>query len=321
MERKKYLDIAKGITLILVVWGHAGMGISSLGTAIIQFHMPLFFLVSGHFFKNTQEIICNRILKKTKHLIIPYFTFSIFYLLLEVAKSLVLHRSLDIMEFFSLLFYWNGNVVRLGVPIWFLPVLFFTEVLYMLIDKYAGRYSTIICTALAIIAFVWMPVLPFGLRISCIGLLFFMIGNRSKELFDYFESNRVLSLSIGIGLLVIEFILAQYNQGVNLYRYSFGVSWIRYVFLAIVGAFGVICVGRGIATNRLLEWISKQSLFILSTHFVILIVVNFVFDKIKLGWVKGVFVTIICFVSEYLAIAVIKRIKLFNTLDKILGIM
>lgn len=55
MERKSYLDVAKGFDLLLVVWGHAGMGVPGLGTAIIQFHMPLFFIVSGYLFKNMQN--------------------------------------------------------------------------------------------------------------------------------------------------------------------------------------------------------------------------------------------------------------------------
>lgn len=321
MERKRYLDVAKGIALILVIWGHAGMEVPRLGTAIIQFHMPLFFMASGYLFKNTQEATCNKILKKAKRLLIPYFIFSVVYLFLGAVRDLLLHQSVDITESFSLLFYWNDNVVRLGTPMWFLPVLFFTDVIYILIKKYADRYSTIICVVLAVIAFVWMPVLPFGLRISCIGLLFFMIGDRSKDLFSYFESNRLLSLATGIELLVLEYILAKYNPGVNLYRYSFGVSWVRYVFLAIIGAFGVIFMGGGIKTNKILEWASKQSLFILATHFIILAAINCVVSGLELGWIKGVIITILCLLIEFFIIGVVKKMKVLDGFSRMLGIM
>lgn len=245
MERKSYLDVAKGIALLLVVWGHAGMGVPGLGTAIIQFHMPLFFIVSGYLFKNTQNKTGSKFLKKAKRLLVLYFIFSLIYLLLGTTKDLLAHQPVDIKEFMELLFYWNGNVVRMGTPMWFLPVLFFTDVIYTLLKRYVDRYSVLICTILAIVAFMWMPVLPFGLRIACIGVFFFMVGDNSKKLIGSFEGRRWLSLAVGIVLLVAVYMLAQLNPGVNLYRYSFGESWILYIILAIIGAFGVIFAGGG----------------------------------------------------------------------------
>lgn len=321
MERKSYLDVAKGIALLLVVWGHAGMRVPGLGTAIIQFHMPLFFIVSGYLFKNSQNKIGNKILKKAKRLLVPYFVFSLIYLLLDTAKDLMTHQSLDIKEVMSLLFYWDGNVVRMGTPMWFLPVLFFTDVIYTLLKRYAGKYAVMVCVILAVFAFIWMPVFPFGLRISCIGVYFFMIGDYSKKLIGRFEGRRWLCLVVGIVLLTAEYMLAQMNPGVNLYRYSFGKSWICYIFLAIIGAFGVIFVGGGITKSKWLEWISRQSLFILATHFIILMIINAIGGKLGVEYVNGVLITVLCFLTEYLVIAIIKKFKSLNALSGALGIV
>lgn len=321
MERKRYLDVAKGMALILVIWGHAGMSIPGLGTAIIQFHMPLFFVVSGYLFKNTQGTIRNRIVKKAKRLLVPYFIFSVVYLSFGVIKSFLLHQSVNVAELISLLFYLNGNVVRIGTPMWFLPVLFFTDVIYTLIKKTENKYTIIICIVLAVVAFEWMPILPFGLRISCIGLFFFMIGNCSKSLVDYFEGNRSLSVVVGIALLVLEFAFAQYNPGVNLYRYSFGVSWVRYILLAVIGAFGLIFIGGGIESNKILEWISKQSLFILSTHFIIIMLIDAIFSKLGLEWASGIFITALCLLVEVLVIMGIKKFKWLKVFGSKLGII
>ena len=43
-QRDKSIDIAKGIGIILVVYGHLACPISE---EIFLFHMPLFFLLSG----------------------------------------------------------------------------------------------------------------------------------------------------------------------------------------------------------------------------------------------------------------------------------
>ena len=43
MKRLKYVDIAKGIAIIMVIIGHSTSGV--LRGTIFSFHMPLFFLI------------------------------------------------------------------------------------------------------------------------------------------------------------------------------------------------------------------------------------------------------------------------------------
>lgn len=51
-EKKRDIsfDIAKGIGMFLVVMGHVH-GMNRTYGVIYSFHMPLFFLISGYFFK------------------------------------------------------------------------------------------------------------------------------------------------------------------------------------------------------------------------------------------------------------------------------
>ncbi|MCM1174356.1 MAG: acyltransferase family protein [Blautia sp.] len=48
MEREEWLDVAKGIGIIMVVTQHFLGG--KLGEWILMFHMPLFFFLSGYIF-------------------------------------------------------------------------------------------------------------------------------------------------------------------------------------------------------------------------------------------------------------------------------
>ena len=50
-QRDAVVDIAKGIGILLVVYGHLH---NPINTFIYAFHMPLFFFLSGFFIKNVK---------------------------------------------------------------------------------------------------------------------------------------------------------------------------------------------------------------------------------------------------------------------------
>ena len=81
-KRFEWIDILKGIGIILVVVGHSNFSFAKATTAmfiqkyIYSFHMPLFFFVSGYLFVKDKYSNFKRFLRvKTKTLMIPYFFF------------------------------------------------------------------------------------------------------------------------------------------------------------------------------------------------------------------------------------------------------
>ena len=80
--RLKYVDIMRGITMILVVYGHmAGeKAVTPLSGITLALRMPLFFFISGFIaykdavFWNKQNY-CNRLLNKSRVQLIPTFVF------------------------------------------------------------------------------------------------------------------------------------------------------------------------------------------------------------------------------------------------------
>ena len=80
-NRIDYLDIAKGIGIILVYIGHCSIDHNgALFRAIYSFHMPLFFMISGLLYGYKRNIgIHKTILGKIISLLMPYFMFSIIY--------------------------------------------------------------------------------------------------------------------------------------------------------------------------------------------------------------------------------------------------
>lgn len=75
-ERDLTIDITKGITIFLMVWGHSIFG-TFAWEKIYLFHMPLFFFISGFFFKNMSFV--SYLKKQITKTIISFYLLLDFY--------------------------------------------------------------------------------------------------------------------------------------------------------------------------------------------------------------------------------------------------
>src|SRR5829696_4262817 len=77
-KRIEYIDIARGICILLVVMGHNDFAVVSpfVYKVIYSFHMPLFFFLSGYFL-NIRPGFWAFFKKRFNSLLKPYF-FTIF---------------------------------------------------------------------------------------------------------------------------------------------------------------------------------------------------------------------------------------------------
>lgn len=84
-ERNKWLDIAKGITIILMVVGHSSIP-ERASNFIYAFHMPLFFIASGWCTNWDKDGLILFIRRKSKSLLIPFVIYSCIVL---ITKKLI----------------------------------------------------------------------------------------------------------------------------------------------------------------------------------------------------------------------------------------
>ena len=80
VNRIEYLDISKGIGIILVVLGHIVYTNPYVMIWISSFHMPLFFIIAGIMLaiKDFDRMdVHTNIRKKARSLVIPYLWFSL----------------------------------------------------------------------------------------------------------------------------------------------------------------------------------------------------------------------------------------------------
>ena len=122
-NRVEHVDIAKGISIILVALFHSR--IYSLAPDIMNamglFRMPLFFFLSGVFFSASADTR-TFLWKKSDALLKPYFA-----TLLTVFLFTVLFGEEDLLRQLIGIFYGNGVTIQSRwIPLWFLTHLFLT---------------------------------------------------------------------------------------------------------------------------------------------------------------------------------------------------
>lgn len=142
MNRIKELDILRGLLIILMVVGHSydtGMSHYHLfcwEDYIYLFHMPGFFLLSGMLIKQDYKLI-DRIKERFHRLIIPY----IVYLSIIGGGTALIKIVIDgdiyvfLKDIAKLILGGNFLVESNVAPIWFLPVLWFSEVAILVVLK------------------------------------------------------------------------------------------------------------------------------------------------------------------------------------------
>ena len=145
-KRLSHIDLAKGLCIILVVYGHAAVHykgypvwdnfLSITNPVIWSFAMPMFFIISGCFQRTRLENpdISNKdyFVRATRSLLLPFYSLSFVYLLVNLTLGRFTHApSLGKMLYALVLEQSNGKLLPSGV-LWFLFTLYSIQILTFL---------------------------------------------------------------------------------------------------------------------------------------------------------------------------------------------
>lgn len=131
-NRIETFDIAKGIGILLMVMGHTGYGDIFL-KLIYTFHMPLFFFISGYFYRPQKNINFKQYLvHQINVLLVPYIVFAIFYEILHYIYT----GEVSISYFFKSLISSNHNRIDVAGALWFLLTLFTAKIIYWFLNHH-----------------------------------------------------------------------------------------------------------------------------------------------------------------------------------------
>lgn len=177
-DRIEYLDIAKGIGIIIVVWFHARGPFHSYFSL---FFMPLFFLISGYLY-NPNNTLSNFIKRKFLSLYVPFVFWNLCFLFLRSLNGFSLSHTIRFTLKVLLTLDKDGDYLG---AIWFLGALFTESVLYKVLDTFLSRWRyrrtfiTVVFCLRAVFAF--RIDLPYRLSRTLILGMFFAIGYLIRE--------------------------------------------------------------------------------------------------------------------------------------------
>lgn len=275
-SRKGYLDIAKAIGLIIVLINHIGLSLGGLNRYLGAFYVSEFFLLAGMTFRVKEtETTKEFILKKAKRLLLPYAGYSIFYLLWYGVRAAA-SGSFQPMDFLkklagsiyarNYLFPGKEEPVYLmeimNAPMWFLPALFLSLVLYYLLSRYFGKkkvYGVAVSFGMAVVLHYFVPVLlPWSIDTVLAMLVLLYLGECFGKV-EYMELTKKKWWLVPVILGV--FVLCVYWNGAgNISIGDYGKSMVLFLVSSGMGTF--LCILISYFIEKYLHFLGKPLMII-----------------------------------------------------------
>ena len=260
-ERNTVIDFAKGATILLMLFDHIRVG----GNFITSFHMPLFFILSGYFYKDIP--LRETIIKKAKGLLIPYVVIDLTLSLIEIIKIIII-GGFDIKEelLSRLVGFVTGNNRH---ATWFFISLFLSHTIYAVIviisKKSKILYAILVLTVSVGGYFISTPklFLPYQIDLAMMCVLFISIGHMSHK---YYEKVPSVVKYIGLAISLPIWIVGIYEGGIVLSFRYFPVYPLC-VIAAICGTYVMMYVYKYLNKipyfNTLIRWYGRNTITIM----------------------------------------------------------
>ncbi len=295
--RLTWIDYAKGIAIILVLYRHVFEGIKQSGISVqnyisleyanimfFSFRMPLFFIVSGIFVAGSlrKRTLSEFISTKARTILWPYFLWGALQITLQLIFSKYVNGQRTLIDY-TYLFYLPREIEQF----WYLYGLFNVTVLYVLLKEKVGL-NPIQNIGLGII-FYYASAWAFqnNIIIGFVGdilhyYIFFAIGDaisrfiNDRANFRLFESWKLLAL------LLVPFVLTQVyflKENMNFiatvakYQYVEYFQPFLYVLIALAGCAFVINLTFIFQKLKIANWLQvlgRHSLYIYVAHVMVL---------------------------------------------------
>lgn len=295
-KRIEYIDIARGIAMILIVLGHTlvhSEHCSVIFKFLYSFHVMFFLFLSGFVFKlNKNENYKDFIIKRFKRIIIPYFVWSIIFLVPYSLMGQNINETFDTNGIFDLrkmiinVFYGIGKDGRLkqNSSLWFLPALFSIELFYYWIIRLSEKNKSLkfaFIPLLLIIGFFSCNYLnlslPFGINTLLEIGIFFYIGYLSKDLIN----SRVFNnFYINFLLFILGVFCFKFNSLVMCIDYRYG-NYFLMIISALSFTINFVYISMKIRKNTILQFIGRNTMGILIFHKLIVLIF-----QTKLGFIS-----------------------------------
>lgn len=278
--RVKWIDTAKGIGIILVMWGHIGLNNGPISPWQSSFNMPLFFFLSGFVF-SAKGKFKDFFIKKFRAIIINYFLLAIPIVIFNVAFSMFQHR-FDIEEFVTMIK--RILIQDRYLVLWFLACLFWLNLFLYILVKLTN--NSLITIAVVVIVFAVLGVcyytilggraLPWDIDAVTTSMPFFFGGYLVKEVLgkDYYIKEKKTKLIVFCLCFTLNAVLTCISMSItgewfNINNCTYGVPLLTFP-AAFAGIIAAIMFSMSF-TPRLINYIGRYSLIYFAWHFHIMV--------------------------------------------------
>ncbi len=248
-QRINWVDYAKGIGIILVVYAHllssglhAGLAIPEhffllSDSTVYGFHMPLFFFLAGLFARQSllKRGVGDFITDKFRFIAYPYLVWSLLQGSVELFFSQQSHRGMNVSDLLSIPYLPLGQF-------WFLYALFLMYTVYALLS-FLRKAALVLLILLALLLFVYpIPSEIMALHGFCTGFLFFVIGLLVKEYSAHWQRYCLPGwATLGTFFLLIMSSYTLFEYTIEPTRLTDGSHPWYFLFLACLGI--LFCIG------------------------------------------------------------------------------
>lgn len=268
-KRIEFIDLAKGICIILVVIGHCGAPLNIPGLEIVR--MPLYFILSGLFFKDYGGGH-NFFIRKTNKILIPFIFFYLigciaYYIIKFAAPNMLITDARGIFDVFNNRQFFNG-------PIWFLLCLFWCNIIFCQItihikEEWLRIMTVIAMGALGLFLGKRGLFIPMFIDVALTALPFFAFGYYLKKS-DILYPNKYDKYNILFAFVFwsIAFILTKTTEYRLSLHYNGLDGWSTY-FISIASVLAILFLCKSIKYIPFISYAGRYSIILLSVHHMI----------------------------------------------------
>lgn len=283
MERKKYIDVARGIAIFCIILGH--LGIAWINRIVFTFHVPIFYFITGYFL-NRKRSIKEMFRKQCKTLIVPYIVTCFCVVMMGMIMDCRWYGpervKLSFLKWTYAALYGSGDdfkepfvIERIGA-IWFLLSTFWGSILLRIsLDFRKWTRIIFLCILFCLgywtrIRFFWFPLsIQAGMCSALFMYLGYLVRHSEEEIKQLPDEAKTVCL---IGAVIVWYCFIRDFQSFWLVHNDFGRGIID-IFGCICACLVVLCISKQIniylpKLSDSLGFFGKNSLIVLCVHLI-----------------------------------------------------
>jgi acyltransferase len=247
-QRDVSVDAARGIGVILVVFGHT-FQVYSVTSYVYAFHMPLFFLLSGYTFniQNHRQDLGRFLRRNFLRLMVPYFGAAILsYLFYGYLAPILSLPEINLSTAAGGILNGNGINLPFNDVLWFLPAFFFAGIIFLALGFILRGIKLAI--GVLVVSFLGLIIglsyhLPFGLDIAMTMQFFLYCGHffRKTDWLEKTKKSKARCILIALATIVVTCIFSSINGRVDLMTRIYGQPIVFFI-AGISGSVAVLMI-------------------------------------------------------------------------------